>query len=157
MGLLETVSLNVFCALMGALIGAYAGFSFANARDRRILTIQMLREMLCEEFTKKRISFQDALSEPNPNLASFAASDTDAMRQLRLNLVEVFNFYDLICDLYVSKDIDKKLFEKYMRSIIADDYKMVDEVLRKIEIQQLHTEGDLRRPFFPSIGEVVGR
>jgi len=142
---------------MGGVIGAYTGFSFANNKEKRILTIQFLREALSEDFPRKRVSVWDTLDVEEPDLAGIAEADTEEMRKLRLHLVEIFNSYDLICELFMSKDLDKTLFDKHLRKMIRDDYTLVDGILRAIEVRQLHTKGELRRPFFPSVGQVVGR
>ena len=157
MGIIESTILAIASAIVGAVLGGYAGFFFANKKENRLVTIQFLRDVLSDDFTKKRIRILDYLEDPEKDLAEFASSREQSFRDIRQDVVEVFNTYDIICGLLSTGDIDFSLFDKYLRKIIRYDYTEVDEALRQIEVHQLHNNGPLRRPFFPEIAKVVGR
>ena len=157
MGIIESAVLAIASAVVGALLGGYAGYFFASRKENRLVTVQFLRDVLGDEFTKKRVRFLDYLGETDKDLSEFASSREAKFRTLRQEIVEVFNTYDIVCGLSKTGDIDATLFDKYLRRIIQDDYSEVNEALRQIEVHQLHNSGPLRRPFFPAIAEVVGR
>lgn len=147
----------VFVTIAVGLGGVWYGYYLAKRRDDRLRAADVAIAILSDQFTKMRLHFRDELRREDADLARYSDMQDLSFVDLRRDITTVLNYYDVVCYLHANGDLDQRIFDDKIRPQISHDYKLLDGYLRQVELHQLHRGGDLRRPFFKSISDVVGR
>ncbi|WP_299650871.1 hypothetical protein [uncultured Jannaschia sp.] len=148
---------NVLVTVGAAAIGGWIGFLLAKWRDDRLRAVNLTMSLKSNEFVRVRLRVLEVLRRQDVGRSEVADFALPQWRTFRLELTEVFNRYDLICFLLDKGDLSRTVFERYLRTSIAEDYASAQWVFAAMEGYSILDGGDIRRPFFPCIRRALGR
>lgn len=154
------ILVGTLISLMTAGLGAWFGYHLASKQSKRARTADFAFEMFAGKESEKRVDTLNKfrrLKGDETEITEAAKINSSRHQDLRRSIVELMNRYSILCNLYLKGDLDKGIFNEYMKQTISDDYQELDSFLNALEKDFAARNIPDRRPFFPDIAAVTPR
>ncbi|MCA1334383.1 hypothetical protein [Pseudooceanicola marinus] len=146
--------------VVSAILGGWFGFWVSRRADKRSRGFQLALSLYSAEMSHARLKARYLLEEfsiDTENYAELANFKCTAKRPQRVEILHLFNFYDLACDTYLAGDLDNRTFTTYISPLILEDCRLAEPFFAAMEsFNVVNGDGD-RRPFFPNLTPALKR